>query len=185
MRYTVEIPSWENKDFIHQDGHGNLRYKIPVQTNVRKHEIITDLVLTPYTEINRTQIENGVWNFASRLMNINADIMEDIYWSMNGGRGIGVAAELTYQEAKKRFDEWEQRKLDREQRIDVGDEVEYSVDDETTRFVVMDIIGDFAYGFKFPCEYDDVGEYCDIDDLRKTGRYFPDLVNLLKAMKGE
>ena len=66
----------------------------------------------------------------------------------------------------------------------MGDEVEYDLDGPV-RFVVCGIVDNSAYGFKYPSDYDDVGEYCDIDMLDKTGRSFPEVAELLTKMKGE
>lgn len=126
----------------------------------------------------RKAIEDEVWEFASMLMRMHPDIAEDIYLSMNGGKGIGVAAEMTYQEAKAKYEAWKKR-----DEIRVGDEVEYTSCDETMRFVVTGIVGERAYGFNHTCEYGDAGGYCDIDMLRKTGRHFDEVEELMKKIK--
>lgn len=69
--------------------------------------------------------------------------------------------------------------------IHVGDEVEYKCCDETVRYVVTEIVDEIAYGFKYPCNDVDVGEYCDVNELTKTGRSFPEITELLRKMNGE
>lgn len=133
--------------------------------------------LTPYTELDRKAIEDEVWEFASMLMNMHPDVAGDIYWSMNGGKGIGVAAEMTYQEAKAKYETWKKEK----EEIHVGDEVE---DNDGTRGIVFDIIGTDLLGVCW--EEERVSHffwpksYC-----RKTGRHFDEVDELLKKMRGE
>ena len=121
--------------------------------------------LTPYTEPDRKAIENEVWQTA-----IEIDRNTDNYDWQN----------MTYQEAKSNYESWK-----KENEIHVGDEVEYTTGGKATKFVVMDIGGKYAYGFKYPCMLDDVGDYCDLEYLRKTGRHFDEIEELLKKMKGE
>lgn len=122
--------------------------------------------MTSYTEPDRQDIEDEVWATAIKI-----DIAsEDWNWH-----------EMTYREAKAEYERW---KADREQ-IHIGDEVEYECCDELVRFIVTGICGRTAYGFKISCDYDDVGEYCDIEDLRKTGRSFHEIADALKKMGEE
>lgn len=173
MKYIIDVPNntqwiqWMNVS--EKDGSAYFDYKAPED-------------LTPYVRSESyidglKKGQNEVWEFASMLMNMHHDVAEDIYWSMNGGKGIEVAAEMTYQEAKAKYDAWKKKK----DKICVGDEVEYECDG-IVRFVVFGIVGNTAYGFKYPCDYDDVGEYCDIDMLTKTGRHFSEVEKLVEKM---
>lgn len=172
MKYIIDIP--DDTTCINA-----LKYEDSKCVAARSY-IIPDL--TPYTEPDRKAIEDEVWEFASMLMNMHPDVAEDIYWSMNGGKGIGVAAEMTYQEAKAKY---EARKKQKDE-LRVGDEVEYEYDGEKIRFVVTGVKDSIAYGFRQIMEYEDVsdvGEYCDVDALQKTGRRFPEVEELLKKMR--
>ena len=125
---------------------------------------------------NKDAVEQEVWEFASILMNMHPDVAEDIYWSMNGGKGIGVATEMTYQEAKARYEEWKQK-----EEIEVGDELK---DDENIRAVVLDIL-DADYE-----SYEVITENGIVDEWQKgivikTGRHFSEVEELLKKMRGE
>lgn len=110
MKYIIDVP--DNTQWIQwmnvseKDGHAYFDYKAPED-------------LTPYTEPDRKVIEDEVWDFASMLMNMHHDVAEDIYWSMNGGKGIEVAAEMTYQEAKSKYEAWKAKKAE----IHVGNEL--------------------------------------------------------------
>lgn len=128
--------------------------------------------LTPYPEPDRKAIEDEVWEFASMLMNMHPDVAEDIYWSMNGGRGIGVAAEMTYQEAKSKYEAWKKQKDE----IHVGDEV-------TSKFgdgVVIDIVADESVHILGKDGH--WNEYAE-GEYRKTGRHFPEVAELLEKMR--
>lgn len=72
---------------------------------------------------------------------------------------------------------------DREQ-IRVGDEVEYFCGGNI-RFVVCGIDNGVAYGFKYRPDFEDldIGEYCEINELKKTGRHFPEVEKLLEEMR--
>ena len=130
-----------------------------------------------YTEPDREAIENEVWNFATMLLNMHPDVAEDIYRSMNGGKGIGVAAEMTYQEAKERYDAWKKKK----EEIRVGDEVIVA---GTTGVVVRIPEGD-EQRIHFIAPSGTV--YCNnaYADIVKTGRHFPEVAELLKKMREE
>ena len=65
---------------------------------------------------------SDAWDFARHLNGIDQDIVGNIYLSMNGGKGMDVALEMTYEEAKKEYDEYCQKK--REKEFCVGAEVE-------------------------------------------------------------
>lgn len=173
-KYIIDVP--DNTQWIQwmnvseKDGHAYFDYKAPED-------------LTPYVRSESyidglKKGQNEVWEFAKKVRlrsffddNHNLQPYLDYFDS--------------YQEAKAKHEEL--KKFENE--IRVGDEVEYSCLGGTHRFVVFGvestIVGNTAYGFKYPCDYNDVGEYCKIDMLTKTGRHFPEVEELLKKMKKE
>ena len=69
--------------------------------------------------------ERGIaeaWDFARHLNAVTSDITDNIYLSANGGKGMDVALEMTYEDAKKEYEEYFQRK--KEKAFCVGAEVE-------------------------------------------------------------
>lgn len=79
--------------------------------------------LTPYTEGEEYQHgTSDAWDFARHLNGLGRDIVGNIYLSMNGGKGVDVAFEMTYEDAKKKYEEYFQRK--KEKAFCVGAEVE-------------------------------------------------------------
>lgn len=95
--------------------------------------------LTPYIEgEDYKRGTSDAWDFARHLNGIGQDIVGNIYLSMNGGKGMDVALEMTYEEAKKEYDEYYQKK--REKNFCVGAEVE-NEDGETAYVLNPDYDG--------------------------------------------
>ena len=155
MKYIIDIPE--------QIAEASADYMKKVGMSIEPY---TDSDLNPLVDEAVETIEKEVWQTA-----IEIDRNTDNYdWQ-----------DMTYQEAKANYESWK-----KENDIHVGDEVEYVCCDETVRFVVTGISNNgIAYGFKYSCEYDESGEYCNLDQLRKTGRHFDEIEELLKKMKGE
>ena len=152
----------------------------------------TNMTLVPYTEPSQKTIDlqhahdienvaimnynegaEDAWEFASMLMNMHPDVAEDIYWSMNGGKGIGVAAEMTYSEAKAKYEAWKKKK----EEIHVGDEVKYRGDN----CVVVYVGADEVYHLS-----DKHWSRCVVQGrqfLTKTGRHFEEVEKLLERMR--
>lgn len=126
-------------------------------------------------EKGKDDTEDNVWEFAMTCLKMDgADFYKCFGCSM-----VDCLTELSYHEAKAKHEKWKAEKAE----IRVGDEVEYECGG-IVRFVVFGIVGNKVYGFKYPCNYDDVGEYCDIDMLTKTGRHFDSIEKLLEEIKG-
>ena len=168
MKYIIDVP----EDMVIKSAVNGLTLGIPILVSATQKEYIlpTNIKIKPYTEPDRKAIEDEVWEFC-----MNTD------WSWISEAGTKPLKKYSYQEAKTKYEAWKKQKDE----IRVGNEVEYVCGDETVRFVVIGLIKGKAYGFKYPCDYDDVGEYCDIDMLRKTGRHFDEAEELLKKMKEE
>ena len=145
--------------------------------------IIPDL--TPYTEPDEDEIRQKAheeaWEFAKTVSIMKPEDKREC-WGTDKYNTINLG--YSYQEAKAKYEAWKAEKAE----IRVGDEVEYDGCGEMVRFVVTGIKDSTAYGFRKMYEYDDVsdvGEYCDIDMLKKTGRHFDEVAKLLKKMRGE
>ena len=125
----------------------------------------------------KADTEDNAWEFAMTCLKMDgAD-----FYKCFGDSMVDCLTKLSYKEAKDKYELW---KAEREQ-IRVGDEVEYECCGELVTFVVTGTDGKRAYGFNIFCDFDDVGEYCDIEDLRKTGRSFPEIADVLKKMMEE
>ena len=118
--------------------------------------------MTPYSEPDRKAIEDEVWATAIKI-----DIAsEDWNWQ-----------EMTYQEAKAKYEEWKKQKDE----IRAGDEVRYS-DGDVINAVVID--EPYENGYIVLTENGCVETHDGIM-LIKTGRHFNEIEELLKKMGDE
>lgn len=168
MKYIVDLP--KNARWI----------EIYHEVNYLTYEGNTVLIekLEPYTEPDFKSVEDEVWELADYMCRMSQTEKSQCFGFSYPSE---VTTNLTYQEAKDKFEAW----MKQNDEIKIGDEVEYECCGEVVKFIVTGINDSLFYGFKSPCEYYDVGEYAHIDSLRKTGRHFPEVVQLLEKMKGE
>ena len=165
MKYIIELPEEPLSILALSTIKG-----IPKATKIETFE--------PYIEPDRKAIENEVWELLKTIGNTPAGQRVEIFETINYW---DIVDNLTYPEVKAKYEAW---KTEFEE-IHVGDEVEYDSCDETVRFVVTGTDGKRAYGIKSPCDYYDCGEYNNLDLLRKTGRHFTEIEELLKKMGDE
>ena len=182
MKYIIDLP--ENQEVALSDGH---QTKI-IQPDNNKMVVFNcgdDILrlgftvkLTPYNESEAEQRgQEEAWELARHLYNVSPDVTESIYRSMNGGKGLGVALEMPYAEAKAKYDAW--RKLKDE--LQIGDEVKH---DKYGRCVLLekrDLIGAELWHV-----IDGTGKVCQINRrhiIGKTGRTFPEVAELLEKMR--
>ena len=96
--------------------------------------------------------EKGIaeaWGFARHLNAVSPNITDNIYLSANGGKGMYVALEMTYEDAKKEYEEYFQRK--KEKAFCVGAEVE-NEDGEYAYVLIPDYDGDLVLSMeKYVC----------------------------------
>ena len=124
---------------------------------------LTDL--TPYTEPDREAIENEVWDFVSKLV-----------WSFGDKEilGMGIAhavRDMTYQEAKARYEAWKNQK-----ELRMGDEV---ILPDKTKGIVMDRDDDDC----IVINKDSYTIVYHVSELRNTGRHYDCIINLAEVLK--
>lgn len=137
----------------------------------------TGMAIVPYDEPDRKAIEDEVWEF----VRIITDMTEAQRKECFGGVTCNLDEYMTYQEAKAKYEAWKKQKDE----IRVGDEVTYTLCGDTATFIVLGKKKNKYYGFNPNApDYNDVGEYCDADMLKKTGRHFPEVAELLEKMRG-
>ena len=164
MKYVIEIPS--KADFVTayymEDG-------LPV---MYKSDRIDDL--EPYTEPDRKDIEDEVWELADCMCRMGVK-ERDLCFGFQ--LTTEVTANLTYQEAKDKFEKW----MENENEIHVGDELK---DDGNIRAVVLDIMDEDYVSYEVFTENGIVDEW-QKGIVVKTGRHFDEAEVLLKKMRGE
>lgn len=134
------------------------------------HGIIKNL--TPYTEPDRKAIEDEVWKLADT---IHGMIIQDKMSCFGFSLTSAVTSNLSYQEAKAKYEAWFKQKDE----IRVGDEVKH----RGRNYVVGYVGADKVYHLIDENWLRTVvqGGY----QLIKTGRHFPEVAQLLDKMRGE
>ena len=160
MKYIIDV----GKDRVSKGG--KLELLCEVENSLPQY-IHTAIDARPYTEPDRKAIEDEVWEFAWKIYSM--DIGE--YAELFDDKGCPS----DYQEAKAKYEAW----MEKEDEIKIGDEVTLT-NGRTTSVVIG-----FCYG-SANLLYDngDVGQYPK-DGCQKTGRHFPEVVQLLEKMRGD
>ena len=190
-KYVIEIPDGEETKW--KGFNGDLF--IPITMNKgTKTWVNTDLKMTPYTEPdkdenlwdkgyscglndgrkiwhdeNRQKIEQEVWEFASEFYNADREVETLFSCDLDD-----ICKKYTYSEVKTKYDDWKKQNDE----VRVGDELK---DDENIRAVVLDIIVDDYVSYEVFTE-NGITDECQKGIVVKTGRYFPEVVELLKKM---
>ena len=121
------------------------------------------------------------WDFARHLVSIDSgDMLERIYWSPNGGKGIMVAMEMSYADAKKTYEAYFKCKEEENAKIHVGDEVEIPYRKGT--YIVSEVADNSVTVRTKALEH--YGTFSK-DFVKKTGKYYAEYVSLIERLKGE
>ena len=141
---------------------------------------ISDMIinrLTPYTEPDRKTIEDAqeeAWKMASKCLWDITNSQSRVIFGMDC---VYVPRDLSYQEAKARYKAWKKQNDE----IRVGDEVTFYIGpNDEMKAVALDqtgIEGEWSLFTENGC----VEEHAE-DFIRKTGRHFDDVEELLKKM---
>lgn len=177
MKYIIDI----SDKYVMESALYGKQLAIPfyVNANDKSFFLPTGLKVEPYTEPDRKVIENEVWNLAKEIaycMSLSqcedAGMLcdDDIYTS-----ATGVLEKLSYQEAKAKYEAWN---AERDQ-IHVGDEVVFL---EGIKMIVVNTFDNYVQGID---EDGDCYENIRVNSVKKTGRHFDDIKELLKKMRDE
>lgn len=117
---------------------------------------------------NKDAVEQKAWDFVTVLYGLSDEELYEIFPN-------GCPYEMTYSEAKAKYEAWKKSKDE----IRVGDEV---VDGQGIKCVVTSVDECHLHGFR-----SDNGGACyrQILSVTKTGRHFPEVAELLKKMREE
>ena len=177
MKYIINVP---DKAIELMNGHISVFIEPEFKMGDRKYYALrlSKEDIGPYTELDRKAIENAqeeVWMFVRYMaLKMGFDQKADCFGT---GSPIVVVRDLSFQEAKDKYDDW---KAKREQ-ICVGDEVKSKNKEWKGVVTNVDQNGDLII-------MDDSGEtgrYYKAKHFEKTGRYFTEIEELLKKMKEE
>ena len=172
MKYIIDIP--DEEETMWEGFNGDLFIPITMNKGTRTW-VNTDLKMTPYTEPDRKAIEDEVWELADYMCRMGVQ-ERDLCFGFQST--TEVTANLSCQEAKSKFEAW----LKQKDEICVGDEI-YS-DGDFENSIVMETYGDGSVSVytKSGCiEH----WYNKVHNLKKTGRHFDEIAELLKKMRNE
>lgn len=165
MRYIIDAPS-----NLYKIG-GTLRVPVKVgEGDLCWYD--TYLKVESYTEPNRKAIEDEVWELTEKVYMMGTKERELCFGFTSPTE---VMANLFYQEAKDKFEAW----LKQKDEIHYGDEI-ISVDDDV-KAVMLDC-ADYESIYVMT-ENGCVERWKDLDGVKKTGRHFPEVAELLKKMR--
>ena len=166
MKYIIDV----GKDRVSK--HGKLELLCEVENSLPQY-IHTAIDARPYTEPDRKDIEDEVWEFLDFLFTgMNS---EERYECFNKVFSHQIVSTMSYQEAKAKYEAW----LKQKDEIKVGDEVTLT-NGRTTSVVIGFCCGSVNLLYK----NGDVGQYPK-DGCQKTGRHFDEVAELLEKMRGE
>ena len=173
-KYIIDIEDEYTKDWINDTPMcKELCMPISVPNRQRTYHVSTGFKLEPYTEPDRKAIEDEVWELADYMCRMGVQ-ERDLCFGFQ--LTTEVTANLSYQEAKSKFEAW----LKQKDEICVGDEI-YS-DGDFENSIVMETYGDGSVSVytKSGCiEH----WYNKVHNLKKTGRHFDEIEELLKKMR--
>lgn len=176
-KYVIDIP--DTDDYKIYSPLNGLELGLPWKIMDKTYTLPTHIKLKPYIESNRKAIEDEVWKIAD---NIHGMSIEDKMSCFGFSLTSAVTSNFSYQEIKTKLEAWKKQNDE----INIGDEVTYTLCGDTATLIVLGKKKNKYYGFNPNApDYNDVGEYCDADMLKKTGRHFPEVAELLEKMRGE
>lgn len=171
MKYIIDIPDEYENDYISMSPLLGKEFCYPLRNMNKTYVIPTGLKIEQYTETDRKAIEDEVWKFAKKVR-----LKE--FFDDNHNLHPYLDCFDSYQDAKAKHEELKKQKDE----IRVGDEVEY-VEDHRKKIVVTSTYSDGWF------DAIDSNGYLYINRnpvmWKKTGRHFPELIELLKKMGEE
>lgn len=177
MKYIIDIPNDEINRWICGTPYGK-RLLVPISIEEGKeHNIKTDISVQNYSELYQEDIENEVWelaNYMGRMSLTERDLCFGFPLPQE------VTMNLSYQEAKDRFEAW----MKSENEINVGDEV-FHKNYPSDKGVVTRLYqsGYMCADILFPDG--EIDKEILVNNLVKTGRHFDEVEVLLKKIGSE
>lgn len=196
MKYIIEI---DDKPLI--DADGDKIYRATDFDNIVFDEYDRDRFLEPLVDEKtaRTSEMSGylrgwedgrksAWIYAGTLYKMDEKELHNIFVSPDGKRGLGVAFDMSIDEASKTHHLYNlmKTKIEKEssKEINPGDEV---IGEEKVPYVVTVRYKADGETKERCCGYDSKGfHYYDfISDCTKTGRHFDQVADVMRLMQGE
>lgn len=174
MKYIIEF---ENEPYMREDGVDYYTCK-----SARWYKLGDTIInrLEPYTEPDRKAIEDEVWKLARTIESMSVGEIMNIF-DVREENVPFLCNTRTYQEAKAKFEAW----LKQKDEIHVGDEV-LPMDTEYDTMIVTRIWKDIYDSEAVDTiGYDGQTRSFLKDKVKKTGRHFDEVAELLEKMRKE
>ena len=171
MKYIIDVPDMAyNQDYSYDEILHTLKLKF-YDDNL-SCEVLLDA--ESYTEPDRKAIEDEVWELADYMCKMSPTERTLCFAFEYPSE---VTTNLTYQEAKSKFEKW----VEKDGTFDTGDEV-YDKEIDSKGVILRRYNSD-----TLDILWDDgsAGETIGIKAITKTGRHFDEVEELLKEMRGE
>ena len=164
MKYIIELnPDYVDGEFL----------RLPIRAAGEFQWIKTKASLTPYIEPDRKAIEDEVWSMVKDIaLNMTRDDYR-AYFGVNDAESIFKLCGCL--EAIDKYEAWKKQKNE----ILVGDEITL-VDDDVIA-VMLDCAG--CESIYVMTENGCVERWKGLDGVKKTGRHFPEVAELLEKMR--
>lgn len=169
MKYIIEIenePFGRNDDPVIPHGMDELYRAKGFKSLVFDKNGLDKLI--PYTEPDRKAIEDEVWGFAWEVLQLDLTVFREIF-------GYDTD-KMDYRDYKSKYEAWKEKDV-----IHVGDEI-ISVEDDVKAFMLDCADYESIYVMT---EHGCVERWKDLTEVKKTGRTFPEVAELLQKMRGE
>lgn len=174
MKYIIEF---EDEPYMREDGVDYYTCK-----SARWYKLSETIInrLTPYTEPDRKDIEDEVWHLARTIESMSVGEIMNIF-DVREENVPFLCNTRTYQEAKSKYEAW----LKQKDEIHVGDEVLPMDTEYDTMIVTRTWKDDYWSDCVDTIGLD--GSICSFltSKVKKTGRHFPEVAELLEKMRGE
>ena len=169
-KYIIDVP--EEQRHMYDEKEKVLSFLVTAKNATCN--IAIDIDAEQYTEPDRKAIEDEVWelaNYMGRMSLTERDLCFGFPLPQE------VTMNLSYQEAKSKYEAW----LEQKDAIKVGDEVGNGFVKGTAFFVDETMVEGF-----FIDEDEEIEHFWwNKRDCKKTGRHFPEVAELLEKMRGE
>ena len=187
MKYIIDIPNDKKYAYLSDTDIPSIKFlKIPLcagENDMKTISIPTFLMLKPYTEPDFSSLveeaakatENKVWKFAGEIQRMTCEQMQEAF-SIIPVNYDDFCNEMSYQEAKSKYDAWEKQK----EEFRVGDEVET---ESGNKACVLYENPDGTQMFVFKA--DGTAAWWSKCAIHKTGKNHPEIAELLKKMREE
>lgn len=185
MKYIIDIEDEYTKDWVTETPMcKKLCMPISVPNRQRTYHVVTGFKLEPYTEPDRKAIEDAqgeAWELARKIANMRHEEFSKCFDVTDDYCEFNIMDIMSYSEAKSKYEAWKKQKDE----VHVGDEVIPTDTQYDTMIVTRIWMDDHSRDCLDTLGLD--GCICSFltSNVKKTGRHFDEIEELLKKMREE